>query len=144
MRPNHRRQPDLFEGVRKPPMLQDARRPAMVELIRTLLTEALSSALSSSRTLAVLRLARAAAAAGPQLPPPQLWRRGLSAVVGGAPSLDQCDEHDAGQDYQGRPLPKAGGHSGQQHEKRHLLATPALATTTPIPARGPPLWRGRP
>ena len=46
MRLNHRRQPDLFEGPSNRSSIPSHRRQATVEILRTLLTEAVSSASS--------------------------------------------------------------------------------------------------
>ena len=47
MRLNRRRQPDLFEGPPNQPPIASHRRQATVEILRALLTEALSSAAST-------------------------------------------------------------------------------------------------
>lgn len=47
MRLSRRRQPDLFEEPPHPPPILNERRQAMVEILKTLLTEASSSELST-------------------------------------------------------------------------------------------------
>jgi len=47
MRLSRRRQPDLFEGPPNPSPILNERRRAMVEILKMLLTEALSSELST-------------------------------------------------------------------------------------------------
>jgi hypothetical protein len=49
MRLNRRRQPDLFEGPANQPPIASKRRQATVEILRALLTEALSSAVSTPK-----------------------------------------------------------------------------------------------
>jgi hypothetical protein len=49
MRLNRRRQPDLFEGSPNQPPIASQRRQATVEILRALLTEALSSAVSTPK-----------------------------------------------------------------------------------------------
>ena len=49
MRLNRRRQPDLFEGPPNQPSIPSQRRQATVEILRALLTEALSSAVSTPK-----------------------------------------------------------------------------------------------
>jgi len=46
---NRRRQPDLFEGPPSLPPIATQRRQATVEILRALLTEALSSAVSTPK-----------------------------------------------------------------------------------------------
>lgn len=47
MRLSRRRQPDLFEEPPNPPPIRNERRRATVEILKALLTEALSSELST-------------------------------------------------------------------------------------------------